>query len=59
MAEWNTTEDGKQIDVIFNEIDVGTDSQFAKYIVHIVPVEEAVRDDWRLKFFITGAEQVE
>lgn len=59
MAEWNTTEDGKQIDVIFNEIDVGTDSQFAKYIVHIVPVEEAVRDDWRLKFFITGAQQVE
>ena len=59
MAEWNTTEDGKQIDVIFNEHYSDTDTQVAEYVVHIVPVDEAVRDDWRLKFFITGAEQVE
>ena len=59
MAGWETTEDGKGIDVTLDEIDVGAEMYNTSYVVHLVPVEEAVKGDARLKFFITGAEEVE
>ena len=59
MAGWETTEDGKGIDVTLDEINVGAEMYNTSYVVHLVPVEEAVKGDARLKFFITGAEEVE
>ena len=57
MSEWSRTDDGNGIDVTIDVYYVPDDSWWTSYTVHLIPVREAVENDARLKFFITGIEE--